>query len=109
LLADEQPAAHLAVHHDDEAAGKLRLDVARVVVAPPARDLRLAQDGEQRLDVAFVRFAKLQPLAAEHYISRRPASARPSVTSSAYSRSPPTGSPLARRVTRARPRRRSAR
>ena len=34
---------------------------------------------------------------------------RPSVTSSAYSRSPPTGSPLASRVTRARPRRRSAR
>ena len=30
----------------------------------------------------------------------RPASARPSVTSSAYSRSPPTGSPLASRVTR---------
>ncbi len=30
------------------------------------------------------------------YISRRPDSARPSVTSSAYSRSPPTGSPLAR-------------
>ena len=42
-------------------------------------------------------------------ISRRPASARPRVTSSAYSRSPPTGSPLARRVTRTRPRRRSAR
>ena len=30
---------------------------------------------------------------------RRPASARPSVTSSAYSRPPPTGSPLASRVT----------
>src|SRR5207249_2239931 len=43
------------------------------------------------------------------YISRRPASARPSVTSSAYSRSPPTGSPLARRVTRTRSRRRPAR
>src|SRR5207245_11623408 len=42
------------------------------------------------------------------YISLRPASARPSVTSSAYSRSPPTGRPLARRVTRTRPRRRSA-
>ena len=41
------------------------------------------------------------------YISRRPESARPSVTSSAYSRSPPTGSPLARRVTRTRSRRRS--
>ena len=38
------------------------------------------------------------------YISRRPESARPSVTSSAYSRSPPTGSPLARRVTRTRSR-----
>ena len=35
--------------------------------------------------------------------------ARPSVTSSAYSRSPPTGSPLASRVTRTRPRSRSAR
>ena len=44
-----------------------------------------------------------------HHISRRPARARPSVTSSAYSRSPPTGSPLASRVTRQRPRRRSAR
>ena len=32
--------------------------------------------------------------------SRRPSKARPSVTSSAYSRSPPTGSPLASRVTR---------
>ena len=31
--------------------------------------------------------------------SRRPSNARPSVTSSAYSRSPPTGSPLAMRVT----------
>ena len=36
-----------------------------------------------------------------HQRSRRPANARPSVTSSAYSRSPPTGSPLASRVTRA--------
>src|SRR6185295_4788651 len=44
-----------------------------------------------------------------HAMSRRPVSARPSVTSSAYSRSPPTGRPLARRVTRTRPRRRSAR
>ena len=35
-------------------------------------------------------------------MSRRPASARPSVTSSAYSRSEPTGRPLASRVTRAR-------
>src|SRR5947209_18085987 len=43
------------------------------------------------------------------YISRRPVSARPSVTSSAYSRSPPTGRPLARRVTRTRPLSRSAR
>src|SRR5262249_50414532 len=43
------------------------------------------------------------------HISRRPASARPSVTSSAYSRSPPTGSPLARRVTRTRSRSRPAR
>ena len=39
---------------------------------------------------------------AKAYISLRPARARPSVTSSAYSRSPPTGSPLARRVTRMR-------
>src|SRR5207245_10037442 len=43
------------------------------------------------------------------YISRRPASARPSVTSSAYSRSPPTGNPLASRVTRTRSRSRPAR
>src|SRR5438132_3780304 len=43
------------------------------------------------------------------YISRRPDRARPRVTSSAYSRSPPTGRPLARRVTRTRPRSRSAR
>jgi hypothetical protein len=42
------------------------------------------------------------------YNSRRPASARPSVTSSAYSRSPPTGSPLASRVTRTESRSRSA-
>src|SRR5207253_9303693 len=43
------------------------------------------------------------------YISRRPESARPSVTSSAYSRSPPTGRPLASRVTRTRPRDRKSR
>src|ERR671918_87310 len=35
-----------------------------------------------------------------HHISRRPSRAWPSVTSSAYSRSPPTGRPLASRVTR---------
>ena len=46
--------------------------------------------------------------STRRYISRRPVSARPRVTSSAYSRSPPTGSPLARRVTRTRPRSRSA-
>ena len=34
------------------------------------------------------------------YMSRRPSRAWPSVTSSAYSRSPPTGRPLASRVTR---------
>ena len=43
------------------------------------------------------------------HISRRPDSARPSVTSSAYSRSPPTGSPLASLVTRVRSRSLSAR
>src|SRR4051794_9296045 len=37
---------------------------------------------------------------AEAHISRRPASERPSVTSSVYSMSPPTGMPKARRVTR---------
>src|SRR5690242_15663122 len=43
-----------------------------------------------------------EPRAVEHrspYTARRPASARPSVSSSAYSRSAPTGNPLARRVT----------
>src|SRR5207245_6952923 len=49
------------------------------------------------------------PESVGQAISRRPVSARPRVTSSAYSRSPPTGSPLARRVTRTRPRSRSAR
>jgi hypothetical protein len=43
------------------------------------------------------------------YISLRPSSARPTVSSSACSRSAPTGRPLARRVTRTRPRTRSAR
>ena len=43
------------------------------------------------------------------YIGRRPERALPRVTSSAYSRSPPTGRPLASRVTRTRSRRRSAR
>src|SRR5205085_1253888 len=39
-------------------------------------------------------------LAGAHpSISRRPSRARPKVSSSAYSRSPPTGSPLAGRVT----------
>ena len=49
------------------------------------------------------------PARAACYISRRPESARPSVTSSAYSRSPPTGSPLASLVTLTRSRSRSAR
>lgn len=35
-----------------------------------------------------------------HHSSRRDSMARPSVTSSAYSSSPPTGRPLAKRVTR---------
>ncbi len=48
-------------------------------------------------------------IADDGHISLRPDSARPSVTSSAYSRSLPTGSPLASRVTRTRPRSRSAR
>ena len=48
-------------------------------------------------------------LRKNRHISRRPARARPSVTSSAYSRSPPTGSPLASRVTRTLSRKRSAR
>ena len=39
-------------------------------------------------------------LGAGHSAARLPANARPRVTSSAYSRSPPTGSPLANRVTR---------
>src|ERR1700692_2926089 len=39
-------------------------------------------------------------LVAGAHISRRPASERPSVTSSVYSMSPPTGMPNARRVTR---------
>ena len=43
------------------------------------------------------------------YIGRRPERALPRVTSSAYSRSPPTGRPLASRVTRTRSRSRSAR
>ena len=53
--------------------------------------------------------AGMDAALAGRYISRRPDRARPSVISSAYSRSPPTGSPLARRVTRTRFRRRSAR
>ena len=40
-----------------------------------------------------------EDLAPAPYISRRASSARPSVTSSAYSKSPPTGSPDAIRVT----------
>src|SRR5262245_43551474 len=40
-----------------------------------------------------------QPAPPEVHICRRPSSACESVTSSAYSRSPPTGRPLARRVT----------
>ena len=39
-------------------------------------------------------------LGPQSSADRLPANARPSVTSSAYSRSPPTGSPLANRVTR---------
>ena len=60
--------------------------------------VRIDRDFRDRLEIGDRR-----------HISLRPVSARPSVTSSAYSRSLPTGSPLASRVTRTRPRRRSAR
>ncbi len=64
-----------------------------------------ARPGGSRASAGHARVAQQRG----RYISRRPESARPSVTSSAYSRSPPTGRPLASRVTRTRPRSRSAR
>ena len=48
---------------------------------------------------ALDRARRLVPRATSRANSRRPSRARPSVSSSAYSRSPPTGRPLAMRVT----------
>jgi hypothetical protein len=74
----------------------------------PRRVRRSLALGWRRLTRVLAPGRSGQGRDADPYISRRPASARPSVTSSAYSRSLPTGRPLASRVTRARPRSRSA-
>src|SRR6476661_8286626 len=73
------------------------------------RAVALARDLAQREQEARHRVGDLllEPdllgligLVGGHSADLLPANARPSVTSSAYSRSPPTGSPLAKRVTR---------
>ena len=74
-----------------------------------ASDVALAGDGlegdQEALDLVGDLLGELPGLAVEllwliHSADRLPANALPKVTSSAYSRSPPTGSPLANRVTR---------
>jgi hypothetical protein len=69
----------------------------------PERRMRRSADASHatRLGDAHVRPRRVAhaPPGATPYIARRPANALPRVTSSAYSRSDPTGKPLARRVT----------
>src|SRR4029079_1296206 len=90
--ADDAPALLTGPH---EPAGDL-FDLLRVADRRAAElhhgDVATALDGVGRELRDRLVFRRRHP-----YISRRPASARPSVTSSAYSRSPPTGRPLARR------------
>src|SRR5439155_1703330 len=81
--------------------------LAGIVENPLGGPLDLGRDGVHRPRVGG-RLVDVR-LALGAHISLLPARARPSVTSSAYSRSPPTGSPLASRVTRVRSRNRSAR
>ena len=69
--------------------------------APAVRQGRLIAPAARRLRPAG-RVAPAAPPVAPApaaQTARRPANARPRVTSSAYSRSPPTGRPEARRVT----------
>jgi hypothetical protein len=86
--------AQLCGHGGLVAHELIELDAAKRKLARRARLVARRRTARSRVALA--------------HISRRPESARPSVTSSAYSRSPPTGSPLARRVTRTLPRSRSA-
>ncbi len=87
-------------------------EVERVERADHQRPLAVEQpDGALALDSAENRAPTREVagvVAHQPSSERRPESARPSVTSSACSRSAPTGRPLARRVTVAPPRSRSA-
>src|SRR5436305_4928729 len=115
----------MAVPHggDAEAGGEVYIDIAVDVpdvrpqrLLPEDRRLeRLRQRARQGVDPRRLQLAQVRrqlagqrpgrrgddprELVAEAHISRRPASDRPSVTSSVYSMSPPTGMPKARRVT----------
>ena len=126
----EEPAGLLAhrLHHprmamadrgDAEARGEVYIEVA-VDVADVGAPRLLPEDrgltAGERVDPGSLepseggrQLARARPggrdddlggEVAEGHISRRPASERPSVTSSVYSMSPPTGMPKARRVTR---------
>ena len=86
----------------DRATGRLR---RRLRPSSPRRRRRLLRRGHRQHprhplgSAAVVDRAGGDPAVAQ-LTERRPSKARPRVTSSAYSRSPPTGSPDASRVTR---------
>ncbi len=108
---------------DAETGGEIEEDVAVDVAdigAPRLLPEEAGLPGEERVDTgglhggeALAEGARPRPRrrgdevrwrvagegAGAGHISRRPASERPSVTSSVYSMSPPTGMPKARRVT----------
>ncbi len=72
----------------------------RAALGPAAARVRAATGRRHRPQPARGRVVADPPRpAAQASTERRPENARPRVTSSAYSRSPPTGSPLASRVT----------
>src|SRR4051794_867243 len=109
LAGPRQRRAHDGEHRDEQrhdgdvAQGEER---QRLGVLEPERDEREAgrpEEDEGRgcgpAGVAGGRRPAGRPPGGPLHTARRPASARPSVTSSAYSRSPPTGRPEASRVT----------
>ena len=92
--AGEQQLRHLEQQHRDRAA---RLGAAGDLAHRDDEALDLV--GDLGSEIAESRRTDLRP-PAQTSICLLPSNARPSVTSSAYSRSPPTGNPLANLVTR---------
>ena len=65
------------------------------------RDVTVTWEPSRRKTTVYMtlKWYKAGKESPDHYTARRPSKALPRVISSAYSRSPPTGNPLASRVT----------